>query len=91
MAALFLDTIQSTSTATEGDVAYEVARGGGAGAGNLYDETIWMIPGYTCTAVRYLVHSTNIGNYEPGAVREFDRPALIDLFDQIRRSYRAVP
>jgi hypothetical protein len=50
-----------------------------------------MIPGYTCTAVRYLVHSTNIGNYEPGAVREFDRPALIDLFDQIRRSYRAVP
>ena len=37
-------------------------------------------------AVRYFIHSSNIGNYPEGAVREFDRQALLNQFDQIRRS-----
>jgi hypothetical protein len=40
-----------------------------------------------CIAVRYFIHSTSIGNYDPNAgVREFDREALLGAFDQIRRS-----
>jgi hypothetical protein len=88
--ALFMDSAQSTSTLEEGGVTYQVAHGGGAGAGNYYDETVYVLPGAPCMAIRYFIHSTSIGNYEPGTIREFDRGSLVDLFDQIRRSYRQV-
>jgi hypothetical protein len=39
-----------------------------------------------CTAVRYFLHSTNIGNYPEGAVREFDRAGLRAAFDAVRNS-----
>lgn len=74
----------------EGGVTYSVATSSGAAAGNLYEEMVYAIASNAsstpCTAVRYFIHSTNIGNYEPGAVREFDRAALIRVFDEIRRS-----
>ncbi len=72
---------------TVGSTTYSVATTSGAGAGNFYEETVYAIPGSSpCTAVRYFIHSTNIGNYPEGAVREFDYAALVASFDKIRNS-----
>ncbi|MDD5072062.1 MAG: MliC family protein, partial [Patescibacteria group bacterium] len=59
----------------------------GAAAGNFYEEEVWALPGTNpCIAVRYLIHSTNIGNYPEGTVTEFDRAGLKSQFDRIRQS-----
>jgi len=85
--SLFLDNVQSTSTVVDNEITYQVGFSRGADAGNFYEETVYIPPGYICTAARYYIHSMNIGNYPPGAVRAFDRPVLLDLFNQMRRSY----
>lgn len=86
-AAQFIDNVQTTSTTTEGGVEYSVAQGGGAGAGNLYEETVYSIQGSVpCTAVRYFIHSTQLANYPSGTRTAFDKAALVAQFDQIRRT-----
>lgn len=66
---------------------YSFASSTGAGAGNRYEEMVYAFPNSSpCVAMRYYIHSTALENYEPGAVREFDRAALVALFDTIRRS-----
>jgi hypothetical protein len=85
-ADLFLGNVtMSTSTITDGDTTYSFARSDGAAAGNFYEEDVYALPGTSpCTAVRYLIHSTSMGDYTPGTVVEFDRNALIAQFDKIR-------
>ncbi|MDO8518105.1 MAG: hypothetical protein Q7S26_02335 [bacterium] len=74
-------------TIPENSVQYSVATNSGAGAGNMYEETVYAIEGSVpCTAVRYSVHSSSIDNYPVGTVREFDRMALLAAFDTIRQS-----
>ena len=64
-----------------------MAKGGGAGAGNLYTEYVYAIPGTSpCLAIRYFIHSTQLGNYPPGMVTAFNQQALLSEFDGIRRS-----
>ncbi len=58
-----------------------------AGAGHFYEMTVYALKDHTpCLAVRYVIHSTNIANYEPGAVKPFDRRALVGTFDAIRET-----
>lgn len=72
---------------TEDGVKYSVATTSGAGAGNFYEEQVYALSESSpCTAVRYLLHSTNLGNYATGTVRAFDRAGLIRAFDTIRHS-----
>jgi membrane-bound inhibitor of C-type lysozyme len=86
-AGLFAQEGAKVSTVTEGDSEYSVAETSDAGAGNFYEEKIWAMPGTNpCMAVRYFIHSTNIGNYPEGTVKEFDRATLLNEFDQIRHS-----
>ena len=62
---------------------------GGAGAGNLYEEIVYVpnLPGNAgCYGIRYFIHSGNIANYEPGTMAEFDRTTLLAEFDRIRHS-----
>lgn len=58
-----------------------------AGAGNFYETRIFVIPGTSpCLAVRYLIHSTNIGAYDPGTIKAFNEKKLVRMFDAIRAS-----
>ncbi|TSC68430.1 MAG: Protein of unknown function DUF2091, periplasmic [Parcubacteria group bacterium Gr01-1014_56] len=85
-ASLFLDT-KKTITFSDNGIDYSVATGTDAGAGNIYDEAVFAIPdSSSCTAVRYFIHSTNVGNYPAGTVKEFDKAGVIAEFDNIRRS-----
>ena len=50
----------------------------GVGAGNYYQQEIYrMVNKDICYEMIYLIHSTNIGNYTPGTVTEFDRDTLM--------------
>ncbi|MES2014328.1 MAG: hypothetical protein V4437_00745 [Patescibacteria group bacterium] len=83
----FVEAKLASSSVTENGTTYSIASTAGAGAGNFYEETVYVIAGSVpCTAIRYFIHSTNIHNYEPGTIREFDKKALIKEFDKIRRS-----
>lgn len=55
----------------------------GAGAGNYYQQEIYRtVNQNVCYEVIYFIHSTNIGNYTPGTVTEFDRDAIVQkLYD----------
>lgn len=86
-AGLFIDQPSAITSADDNGVSYSVAEGNGAGAGNFYEEKVWAIPGTSpCMAVRYFIHSSNIGNYPTGTVKEFDRQALLNQLDKIRQS-----
>ena len=83
----FLSSSSTEKSVTEGGMTYKVATISDAGAGNFYTETVYAVQGTSiCTAVRYFIHSTNIGNYTPGTVKEFDKAALLAQFDKIRAS-----
>jgi hypothetical protein len=88
---IFLKANVKASNVTEAGVAYSVASSTEGAAGNRYDEVIYALKdSKPCTAVRYYIHSTNIGNYPEGAVTEFNQTALLNEFDQIRRSLQKV-
>ncbi len=68
-------------------VTYSVASSTDAAVGNRYEETVWAIKGSSpCTAVRYHVHYGAYENYPPGTIVEFNKTALLNAFDQVRRS-----
>ena len=86
-ADIYLTTDVKAETWNDNGVEYSVASSSGAAAGNYYEEYIYALPGtHPCTAVRYFIHSTNIGNYPTSTVREFDRSALLIPFDEMRHS-----
>ena len=50
----------------------------GAGAGNRYQQEIYrMVNNNVCYEVIYYIHSTNVENYTPGTVTEFNRNAVL--------------
>ena len=71
---------------------WSVATQDDAGMGNIYDITVFVVKGSNpCLAVRYFIHSTQIGNYDPGTVREFNRATLLRTFDKIRSTLVTEP
>ncbi len=86
-AGLFLSNPIDIQTIIDNDIQYSFVSTAEGAAGNFYEEMIWAVPGTNpCIAVRYLIHSTNIGHYPENAVKEFDRTNLIEQFDKIRHS-----
>ncbi|MCX6737925.1 MAG: MliC family protein [Candidatus Parcubacteria bacterium] len=86
-ASRFLDGSTNIQIITDNDIEYSFASVTQGAAGNIYEEEVWAVPGTNpCIAVRYFIHSGNIGNYPEGAVSEFNRANLINQFDKIRRS-----
>ncbi|HEX5420317.1 MAG TPA: hypothetical protein VFY39_09980, partial [Gammaproteobacteria bacterium] len=73
--------------AKEGGTTYSVAKSMDAAAGNRYEETVLALPGTNpCMAIRYFVQYAVLQNYPAGAVREFDRKALLAQFNAMRRT-----
>lgn len=86
-AKAFLDSNAAAESVSDNGTEYSFASTTGAAAGNRYEETVYALPGTNpCIAVRYLVHYGVFENYEPGTVKRFDREALMNTFDAIRRS-----
>ncbi|MFN8411545.1 MAG: hypothetical protein U0Z26_04075 [Anaerolineales bacterium] len=56
----------------------------GAGAGNYYDQDIHrMVNNNVCYEVIFFMHSSNIGNYVDGTVKEFNRDDLMKKFNDV--------
>lgn len=86
-AEIYLDRSEYVGFTDVGEHRYSIAYNVGAGAGNRYEETIYATPvDGGCLAVRYFIHYGVIENYEPGAVKEFKKDELLNLFDSIRRT-----
>ncbi len=72
---------------SDNGVEYSVATSSNTSAENLYEEMVYALPNSSpCTAVRYVVHSTSMDNYASSTPAQFDRTALFEAFDTIRRS-----
>lgn len=62
--------------------AYSTASG--VGAGNIYDQHIYRIAkSGICHEVIFFIHYSNIGNYSPGVVKEFDLQGLMGKMNGI--------
>ena len=86
-ASRFVDSPQDMKTVTEAGRPYSYAAAQSAGAGNRYEETIYAVTGSSpCLAVRYYIHYNAIENYPAGAVKAFDRDALMKTLGRMRRS-----
>jgi hypothetical protein len=86
-ASRFVNSPQDVKTVTLSGRTYSKATASDAGAGNRYEETIYALAGTSpCLAVRYYIHYSAIENYTAGAVKEFDRDALMKTFGRMRRS-----
>lgn len=86
-AALFLEQGAVGHEVQEGAMTYSVASSSDAAAGNRYEEVVYAIPGSNpCMAVRYFIHYAAFENFPDGAVKKFDRGALIAGFDAIRKT-----
>ena len=84
---LFASGVKTVTRTTENGVTYLVATTTGSGAGSTYEQVIYALPNSNpCVSVAYLIHATAIGNYTAGSVRAYNRAALLDDFDKMRRS-----
>jgi hypothetical protein len=79
----------STQRETLGGQTYARLSQEDAGAGNFYETTSYRaLENGSCWALEYTIHSTNIGNYEPGTVTEFDKTHIENILKDIIRSFR---
>lgn len=86
-AKAFLPNASRIIEVEKNGITYSYATSTDAGAGNRYEEDVYVRPGITtCTAIRYFIHTTAIENYDLGTMQEFNRKELLKNFDAIRDS-----
>ena len=67
-----------------GNYIFMNSTGGSGAAGSFYAEDAYrMVEKGVCYETIYFIHSTNIGNYQPGTIREYDTEALSRLFNGV--------
>jgi hypothetical protein len=71
-------------------VDFYMATSTGAGAGNFYESKTYrgLVGGQLCVELNETVHTSNIGNYEPGTVTEVPKQPLWDRLDQILKTFK---
>jgi len=79
------ESITEIPGTTAGGETYTIAERDEAATGNYYYETVYAVSsGAHCFGIRLFIHSTNLGVYDPGAVKAYDRRALMqDYYDMI--------
>jgi len=93
-ATVFADASDITSKnkpqeITIGTTTYSTLTFSGAGAGNFYETTIYSTKASSsCFALKLFLHSTNIGDYDPGTIKEFDKAKLLAIFAEMLQSFR---
>ena len=61
----------------------------GAGAGNIYEQYIYRTVDHgVCYEAIFFIHYSNIGNYTPGTVKEFDLNGLLQKFNGILSTFK---
>lgn len=85
----FTDEPQGVITlSTVNGKEWSVASTSGVGAGNLYEEVLYVRKGVaSCFNIRLFLHSSNIGNYTPGMVRAFDRNSIDTIYTDMLSSF----
>ena len=74
---------------TINDVVFKKITLSEGAAGNYYDTTSYRtIRNNTCYAVEYTIHSTNLRNYDPGSVGEFDTQAVVQTLESMVQSFK---
>lgn len=85
----FVDPADDVHTVHANGLSYIAATSEDAGAGNRYETDLFVVNDTSpCIAVRYFIHSSNIANYDPGTVTQFDHARLIGWFDRIRATLK---
>ncbi|MDD5050876.1 MAG: hypothetical protein PHV93_04055 [Candidatus Pacebacteria bacterium] len=70
-------------------ITFTGGSGNGAAAGNYYEEVAYTaLHNGTCYGIKLFLHSTNVGNYDPGTIREFDRDKINTIFTNMISSLR---
>lgn len=88
-------TAQNDETAlpseTIGGQQFSVFSAAEPGAGNLYETKAYRaIKNGTCIEINELLHSSNIGNYDPGTVTAFDHAKFSGILDAIVHTYQTL-
>ncbi|MCX6790488.1 MAG: MliC family protein [Candidatus Kaiserbacteria bacterium] len=82
----------SSTPSTIDSIPFTKLTSSGVGAGNLYETTSYRtVRDSQCYAVEYTIHSMNIGNYTPGAVKAFDRARVESALEEVVHSFQFLP
>lgn len=77
-----------TGPVTINGISFTTSERSGVGAGNMYEQIYHRaLHAGMCFEVTYYMHYTNVGNYAPGTVTEFDRDALLQRFDEVLSTF----
>ena len=82
--SVFTENSKEDETVVAGKNTFKKATTNSAGAGNFYEDTVYVTEqGNACYAIRSVAHTTNIANYEPGTVSEYDALKLNSAFNNM--------
>jgi|GEM_PF-2795225 len=78
------------STKEINGLTYYYTKSAGAGAGNLYESTIYrvLVGGQLCVELNETIHTGNIGNFPSGTVTEVDKSAVQTRLDDILNTFK---
>ena len=81
------DDAFKTKTTINGTDFY-FAKGDDNGCGNIYEFKIYrtLSAGRTCIEISETIHTHNIGNFDPGTVKEVDEKSIWKTLDQMIKS-----
>lgn len=76
--------VVASSTKNVNGIEFRVFESTDAGAGNLYEsKTYRFVKGDYCYEINEVLHSTNIYNYEPGTIKEYDKTKFVGILERI--------
>jgi hypothetical protein len=79
---------QAQGQETFGGYVFDKSTAGGVATGNIYELTIYRtVQKNACIEIVFFIHFSNIGNFTPGAVTEFDRDALLQKLTDVLKTF----